>query len=123
MITCVFLILAAIFKAIFDTLQFHYYESIFSKLSQGWWNPEISWKNKWKDGDNTKGEKFFGSSSFLVMFTDAWHFFQHMMLACFMLSIVCYNNIFNVYIDFLIYYIIFTIIFELFFTYIFIRKK
>ena len=39
------------------------------------WHKNVAWKNKWKDGDKSKGEKFFGSSRWFVMFTDAWHLF------------------------------------------------
>lgn len=41
---------------------------------QNWWNPNISWKNKYKNNDPTQGPKFFGSTTFLVWLTDAWHF-------------------------------------------------
>ncbi len=122
MITIVFLIVAAIFKSIFDTLQFHYENSVFSKTSQKWWNPAISWKNKWKNDDPNQGERFFGSSTFLVCITDAWHFFQHLMIFCIVLSIVTYVQIYNIWIDFFICYAIFTGVFELFFSKIFHKK-
>lgn len=40
------------------------------------WHKNIAWKNKWKNGDETQGEKFFGSSKWFVLFTDGWHLFQ-----------------------------------------------
>lgn len=40
-----------------------------------YWIKAMSSPNKWKDGDPRKGEKFFGSSRWFVMFTDAWHLF------------------------------------------------
>ncbi len=36
-------------------------------------DPYVSWVNKWKNGDPKQGEKFFGSSTFLVWTTDGWH--------------------------------------------------
>lgn len=42
------------------------------------WGPfwsQSSWRRKWKNGDPKQGEKFFGSSTVFVMFTDAWHLF------------------------------------------------
>jgi hypothetical protein len=37
------------------------------------WNPELSWRNKWLNGDRTQGEKFWGSSRWFVFLTDGWH--------------------------------------------------
>lgn len=58
-----------------DVLSFH--PDNFSKMhpnaNKQFWLPDYSWKNKWKNGDKSQGEKFFGSSSFLVWTTDAWH--------------------------------------------------
>ena len=47
------------------------------------WLKAYSWKNKWKLDDKSNPirvngkyvEKFFGSSRWFVMFTDAWHLF------------------------------------------------
>ena len=47
------------------------------------WLKAYSWKNKWKLDDKANPirvngkyvEKFFGSSRWFVMFTDAWHLF------------------------------------------------
>lgn len=41
-------------------------------------NPKIRHKhiscvNKWKNGDKSQGEKYFGSSRWFVAFTDTWH--------------------------------------------------
>ena len=69
--------LAGICEAVMDTLQFHYDSSIFKKMkNQPFWNPTISWVNKYKDNDPTEGEKFFLSKSLLVGLTDAWHLFK-----------------------------------------------
>lgn len=62
------------FEAIMDKLQFHYHTTkLFRKLNPKFWNPEISWKNKWKNGNKEEGEKFPFSSTLLVSFTDGWH--------------------------------------------------
>ena len=37
------------------------------------WDPKISWRNKWKNGDPAQGERFPGSSTIFVFLTDAWH--------------------------------------------------
>ena len=64
-------------ESIMDKLQFHYYDSIFNKLKNKlFWNPEISWKNKYKNGNPEEGEKFRFSSSLFVGLTDGWHLFK-----------------------------------------------
>ena len=37
------------------------------------WNPRISWTNKWKDGIRERGERFFKSSTWFVSITDGFH--------------------------------------------------
>ena len=39
-------------------------------------NMKDTWKNKWKNGDPKKGEKFFLSSTTLVWLTDFFHFIK-----------------------------------------------
>lgn len=54
----------------------HDYEAfkrVFPGANDKFWNPAISWQNKWKNGDPAQGEKFFGSTSFLVATTDGTH--------------------------------------------------
>lgn len=118
-----FIIIAGISNAIMDVLQFRYSNSIFSRFkNQNWWNPDLSWRNKWKNGDPSQGEKFWGSSRWFVRFTDAWHFFQGLMFTSFFISIVIYPIIINMIIDFILLYILFTGIFSLFYNILFIKK-
>ncbi len=58
-----------------QALQFRYdrFKSAFPKANDQWYNPSISWANKYKNGDPSQGAKFFGSTSFLVGTTDAYH--------------------------------------------------
>lgn len=59
-----------------QTLQFHYweFEKKFPKAKGQYWNPAISWKNKYKDVDNGNYDaKFFGSKTFLCWVTDGYH--------------------------------------------------
>lgn len=117
MIILAVLTIGAISKATMDILRFHFKESIFSDLNVNWWNPRISWKNKYKNGSITI-PRFFGSTTFLVWITDAWHLFQMIMLNCFFLSIVLYSKEFTHFVDFLIYMIYFKVIFEIFYKWI-----
>ena len=76
-IGALFILLSGVAEAIMDKLQFHFHESVFSNMkSTNWWNPYKSWKNKWKNGDKSQGEKFLFSSTLFVFTTDAWHFFK-----------------------------------------------
>jgi hypothetical protein len=60
-----------------DKLQFHYHKSVFANLNNKlFWDPEISWKNKYKNGNSIEGERFRFSSTFLVSLTDGWHLFK-----------------------------------------------
>lgn len=70
-------VLSGMFEAVMDKLQFHYGQSVFKNFkNQLFWDPEVSWKNKYEDGDPMKGERFFLSKSLFVGFTDAWHLFK-----------------------------------------------
>lgn len=64
-------------EAVMDKIQFHYDSTIFKNFkNQLFWDPRISWRNKYKNGDPLEGEKFFLSKSLFVGFTDAWHLFK-----------------------------------------------
>jgi hypothetical protein len=84
MIILTFLSLVGFFEAVMDKIQFHYNKSIFRNFkNQQFWNPKISWKNKWKNGDKNNGEKFPFSSTIFVFTTDAWHlgkFFRNLFI-------------------------------------------
>ena len=120
MISLVLVSIAGIFKAVMDALQFHYFTSIFFSKNSSFWNPQDSWKNKWKE--DLKTEKFLFSSTILVFLTDAWHLFQSGLIFCLMLAIVLYKPIVNKYVDFIILHIVFTGTFELFFSRIFKKR-
>ena len=63
-------------KAICDVSECCFNNSKLAKLKPQFWNKHKSWVNKWKGGVAANGEKFFGSSTFLVWITDAWHLFN-----------------------------------------------
>ena len=54
--------------------KYHYpaFSSTFPNHNPNFWSPQ-SWRNKWKNGDPAQGERFFGSSTFLVWTTDGYH--------------------------------------------------
>jgi hypothetical protein len=69
---------ATITDAGMDVLSSRYEKSIFSHWpnQRGWWDPQLSWKNKWKDGDPRQGPAFPLSTTTLVTVTDGWHFLK-----------------------------------------------
>jgi hypothetical protein len=73
--------LSGIADAVKDKINHHYSKSIFSKYDEQYWNPRISWKNKYVDNDPKNGFKkikIFRHFKITkhVAFTDAWHLFK-----------------------------------------------
>lgn len=128
-IPCLLIFIAGASKGIMDTLQFHFDKSIFKNLNVSFWNPQISYINKWKNAD-AKKERFFGSSTFLAWTTDAWHFFQSIFLTSIFISIVLYvpypefglNKFWSLVIDFIGLRLVFGIAFTLFYNYLLVKK-
>lgn len=90
-ISLLMLLCASASNAVMDTLSYRFDQSVFASLpaeAQQWWNPQISYKNKWKDGQRARGEAFFLSSTTLVPVTDAWHFFKWLTIACLFAAIL-----------------------------------
>jgi len=81
--------IAGISNAVMDTLTYHYNVSIFSKLkNQQWFNPNLSWENKYKNGNEDEGPRFWGSTTYFVWVTDCWHFAKSVMFLCYELVIL-----------------------------------
>jgi hypothetical protein len=113
-----FVAAASVSEAIMDKIQFHYDISIFSqyKYKQTFWNPNLSWVNKWKDS-SAKQEKFLGSSTIFVFTTDAWHLFKFfrntfLFIGLPLLSFGSMNVILAAILARIIYGLIFTICFD-----------
>ena len=132
MITLFLLFLAGALNATMDVLSFRYKTSIFSKYTklQEFFNPQESWVNKYKDNNPELGPKFFGSKTFLVFLTDAWHLAKMLMITTFTLAIVFYNPIIvtesifvNIVANLLLMRVVFSATFEFFFSKILIKKK
>lgn len=88
-----FLILAAICNAVMDTSVHHYSISKLKSLNPSFWNGEISWRNKYIDGDSTKGRvKWYFGLNKPVQLTDAFHFFKMLMIIFICLSIITFDK-------------------------------
>ena len=129
MTSILFIILAAICNAIMDNVLFHYYKSIFKNSRwEQWAIADISWMNKWKNGDITQGERFPFSSTIFVWTTDLWHFAQSFMITFFVLVAIFYspiisfdNYIIEVVVNVVIFKAIFSLTFELFLSKILVK--
>lgn len=62
-------------NGIHETINYHYdrFEAVFPTANAQYWNPGVSWTNKYKDGNPALGARFPGSTSLLVFSTDANH--------------------------------------------------
>ena len=59
-----------------ESINYHYdsgFKTRFPKINNQFWDPSISWKNKYKDGNYALGPKFTGSTNIFVCTTDAYH--------------------------------------------------
>ncbi|MBX2927008.1 MAG: hypothetical protein KF852_04170 [Saprospiraceae bacterium] len=58
-----------------ELLRNNYYrfEQVHPHANSSFWNPDESWKNKWRNGDPEQGERFLGSSTVFAWSTDAYH--------------------------------------------------
>ena len=83
LLAIVFSLLAGISEGVMDYLQFHY-----NGLND-YFNPDYSWRNKWKDGIPEKGERFWQSSRVLVFLTDGWHLMKFIRNLFIMFAIGC----------------------------------
>jgi len=92
LIAAVFLFSVGLMDGVTDTMQFHYSKSVFAKWSQdaptGFWSDPRTggWTRKYKrdvEGNLIRPLQpaFFGSTTFLVFVTDAWHLAKEIKMA------------------------------------------
>ena len=120
-LSVVFSILSGISKAVMDLS-----EESKIKGNPLFWHKNKSWQNKWKNGDKKQGEKFFGSSRWFVLFTDAWHLFGVLFRVFYAKVYICIGLLISIDIWYtfgaLVVYIIFASTFHIFHTYKILRK-
>lgn len=118
-VICILLFISALAKAIQDKLQFHFEKSVFKNIKNiQFWNPQFSWRNKYKNYDPTQGEKFLGSSTIFVSLLDGWHLFG--LIRDFSV-IICFTIItLNPY--YLLIYPLYRLVFHIFFTFVLTKK-
>lgn len=74
-IPCAALFVSGCLDGLSETIDFHYtkFQSVFPNANPQFWNPAISWVNKYKNNNPADGRKFLGSEGTLVFLTDAYH--------------------------------------------------
>jgi hypothetical protein len=59
-----------------ESISFHYqdgFKRALPHVNDQFWNPAISWTNKYKNGNQADGPKYIGSTTIFVAPTDAYH--------------------------------------------------
>lgn len=116
-------VLAGIANAVMDKLQFHWHKSIFANetvYEEQFWNPAISWKNKYKQGlESYKYERFRFSTTALVFLTDAWHLFQMIHTLLLFIGIALIGYFCNSFLELFIYVLLSKILYSLYFEWFF----
>ncbi len=120
-LTVILLIVSFSAKAAKDTLNFHCRKSIFKNLNMYYWDPSLSWANKYKNS-YTSEPRFFLSTTLLVFLTDAYHLFQFISLNSWVLALAINIETFAWYWNFIGIRIIYMIVFNLMFDKILIKK-
>jgi len=96
------------------------------KFKADFWHKNIAWKNKWKNGDKSQGEKFFGSSRWFVSLTDAWHVFGFVFRVSYGIAFLAIGSLalYNPLLPLLAIpaYALFAGVFHIFHTYKILRK-
>jgi hypothetical protein len=98
-----FIILAAFFKAVSDTLKDHFTTSVFQFKDPRFWNPEISWK-------------YAGYLKFTRYHLDAWHLSNSGMIFGFLFALVFHHGFFPWYVEWIGEGTLFNLSFNLFYN-------
>lgn len=92
-----FLVLCAgLANGTMDSLQFHFPRTPFAdaaRFDRMFWDPAVSWKNKYAGGDPARGERFPLSTTALVFVTDGWHLAKFCMLKAFLLALLAFQGV------------------------------
>lgn len=127
------MVLAGFFNSIMDVLFTRWDVCVFRNLNPLFWNPQVSWKNKWAQPYPQPAthewyyfgfypeykERFPYSSTIFVFLTDAWHLAKFLMLLCISLAIVFYEPVSGEWWkDAIILYSMFTFTFTMMYSYV-----
>lgn len=102
--------------AFWEKLIHHFDNSIFKLWDQNFWNPSISWKRKYKNGDKEQGPRFLFSDTFLAWTVDAYHLIKAIIMFLIIIGfqvILGYNIFWGIIISILIYTFTFGVLFNM----------
>lgn len=111
-LSLIFILLSGMAKGFMDRINFHWNTMPFyfkTHPRNEFWNPKLSWRNKYKDRNPENGSRFLFSTNLLVFTTDGWHLAQWFMLLLIGLAVVVYTPIFYWIVDFVIIRLMFGI--------------
>ena len=130
-LSVIFYSCSGIMDALMDTIKDHFSESIFANLNPQFWNPSVSWTDKYKDHNKAEGHasvKIFGIKfNTLDAFSDAWHISKFLREGYNVLAILsiffAHISTLNIITTFIALSIFRNLAFDLFYNKIFIAKK
>lgn len=73
---CSSMFVSGILDGTIETINYHYFtgfKQVFPGANDQFWNPAVSWTNKYKNHNSALGPKFPGSTTVFVFTTDAYH--------------------------------------------------
>lgn len=105
------------------TLQYHFSNSIFMNYDIQFWNPTVSWANKYSDAHNLVRKKWLGIMPIPVMFTDGFHLLQSIFIEAIFIALIFYRPFTNyILLDLFLLRLAFGIGFSFFYNWILIKK-
>lgn len=112
------MLLFVVADAMQDGIMHDFEGTVFRNLNPKFFNPDVSWVNKYKDDNPLEGEKFFGSTTFLVWLTDFWHLLKFIKMNCVWIALSVASGTWWVYFVGMVFH---GVVFEL--SYRIIRRK
>jgi hypothetical protein len=81
------------FNGVSDALAHKYSSTVFYKspANNQFWNPQVSWENKYRDWPIDDRPAYFGSTTFLAWTTDGWHMTKTGQLKSMQVAMVLYK--------------------------------
>ncbi len=85
-----FVFLSGAAFGVHETLQHHYseFKTVFPNANDQYWNPLISWTNKYKGYPEDLRPAFIGSKTWMAWRTDAKHLFSEISLVAFIIAML-----------------------------------
>jgi len=114
-----FLSLATVADVMLDIVKFDFHNSKISHWNENFWRPKAI-KRRYKKSDDTKGEKFFLSSSVLSFLTNGYDLLRFLRNSFIIISLIIFvnpNSLYTVFIYYFLGYVLVSTIFQSFYRY------